>query len=115
MCVIEYVSDYPCLVIRALMEIRKYQKSTNLLIPCLPFGRVVREIATQEASKRGIQGLRFQTNALRAMQEAAEMYLTQLFEDCILLAVHARRVTGLLTIQSSFIEVASKQKIFSRV
>jgi len=75
------------------MEIRKYQKSTNLLIPRLPFGRVVREIATAEASKRGIQGLRFQTNALSAMQEAAEMYLTQLFEDCILLAVHARRVT----------------------
>ena len=29
---------------RALMEIRKYQKSTNFLIPKLPFARVVKEI-----------------------------------------------------------------------
>ena len=28
---------------KALMEIRKFQKSTNLLIPKLPFSRVVRE------------------------------------------------------------------------
>ena len=29
----------------ALREIRKYQKSTNLLIPKLPFSRLVREVA----------------------------------------------------------------------
>ena len=29
---------------RALMEIRKYQKSTDLMIPKLPFSRVIREI-----------------------------------------------------------------------
>ena len=29
---------------RALMEIRKFQQETNLLIPALPFSRVVREV-----------------------------------------------------------------------
>ena len=36
---------------RALMEIRRYQKSTNLLIPKLPFSRVIREIC----DKVGVQ------------------------------------------------------------
>ena len=32
---------------RALMEIRKFQKSTNMLIPRLSFSRLVREVAIQ--------------------------------------------------------------------
>jgi histone H3/H4 len=38
-------------------------------------------------------GLRWQTEAFMAMQEAAEVYLTQLFEDANLCAIHAKRVT----------------------
>lgn len=72
----------------ALREIRRYQKSTELLIRKLPFQRLVREIA--QAHKTD---LRFQTSALAAMQEAAESYLTSLFEDTNLCAIHARRVT----------------------
>jgi len=64
-----------------------------LLIPLLPFSRLVREIALDITAIRGIDGLRFQTNALRCLQEASEMYLTQLLEDCQLLAIHATRVT----------------------
>ena len=41
----------------ALREIRKYQKSTNLLIPKLPFSRLVREVAISVASN-GMQDLR---------------------------------------------------------
>jgi len=78
---------------RALMEIRKFQRSTDLLIPCLPFGRVCREIATNIQRRRGITDLRFQASALRCLQEAAEAYLAQLFEDTVLLACHANRVT----------------------
>ena len=70
------------------MEIRKFQKSTNLLIPRLPFSRVVKEIAQDFKTD-----LRFQSSALLALQEASEAYLTQLFEDCVLCAIHARRVT----------------------
>lgn len=72
----------------ALREIRKYQKGTELLIRKLPFQRLVREIAQDFR-----QGLRFQSNAIMALQEAAEAYLVGLFEDTNLCAIHAKRVT----------------------
>ena len=72
----------------ALKEIRRYQKSTELLIRKLPFQRLVREIA-QDC----MADLRFQSSAILALQEAAEAYLVGLFEDTNLCAVHAKRVT----------------------
>ncbi|TVT98751.1 hypothetical protein EJB05_55925, partial [Eragrostis curvula] len=69
-------------------EIRKYQKSTELLIRKLPFQRLVREIAQDFKTD-----LRFQSHAVLALQEAAEAYLVGLFEDTNLCAVHAKRVT----------------------
>ena len=72
----------------ALREIRKYQKSTDLLIRKLPFQRLVREIA-----QRWKPDVRFQSSALLAAQEACEAYLTELFEDTNLCAIHAKRVT----------------------
>ena len=42
----------------ALREIRKYQKSTDLLIPKLPFSRLVREVAIAVASN-AMQDLRY--------------------------------------------------------
>lgn len=63
----------------ALREIRAYQRSTDLLIPKLPFARVVREIA-QNYGKYGVQ-YRFAGDAILALQEASEAYLTHLFED----------------------------------
>ncbi|RSH81524.1 centromeric DNA-binding histone H3-like protein cse4 [Saitozyma podzolica] len=64
----------------ALREIRKYQKSTDLLIAKLPFARVVREVAMDMTSME-IDNLRWQSSALLALQEAAEAYLVHLFED----------------------------------
>ena len=72
----------------ALREIRRYQKSTELLIRKLPFQRLVREIAQEYKSD-----LRFQLTAVEALQEAAESYLVGLFEDTNLIAIHAKRVT----------------------
>ena len=72
----------------ALREIRKYQKSTELLIRKMPFQRLVREIAQDHKTD-----LRFQSAALGALQEAAEAYLVALFEDTNLCAIHAKRVT----------------------
>ena len=72
----------------ALREIRKYQKSTELLLRKLPFQRLVREIA--QDYKRD---LRFQSPAVMALQEACEAYLVGLFEDSNLAAIHAKRVT----------------------
>merc|ERR1719401_782690 len=77
----------------ALREIRKYQKSTELLIRKLPFQRLVREIASEQAQERRISNLKFQSQAVLALQEAAEAYLVGLFEDTNLCAIHAKRVT----------------------
>jgi histone H3 len=73
----------------ALREIRKYQKSTDMLIRKLPFQRLVREITHDDHGGK----YRFQTAALAAIQEAAEAYLTGLFEDTNLCAIHSKRVT----------------------
>ena len=72
----------------ALREIRRYQKSSNLLIRKLPFQKCVRQIAMELKLD-----LRFQTHALMALQEASEAYLVSLFEDVNLCAIHAKRVT----------------------
>ena len=72
----------------ALRQIRKYQKSTELLIRKLPFQRLVREVAQDYKCD-----LRFQSIAIMALQEAAEAYLVGIMEDTNLCALHAKRVT----------------------
>jgi len=72
----------------ALREIRRYQKSTELLIRKLPFQRLVREIAQDFKSD-----LRFQSMAILAIQEASEAYLVGIFEDTNLCAIHGKRKT----------------------
>ncbi len=72
----------------ALREIRRYQKSTELLIRKLPFQCLVREL-TQDVSR----DLRFQPASLLAAHEASEAYIVGLFEDTNLCAIHAKRVT----------------------
>ena len=76
----------------ALREIRRYQKSTELLIRKQPFQRLVREIA-QNRWYGTIHDLRFQSTAILALQEACEAYLVGLFEDTNMCAIHANRVT----------------------
>ncbi|OJA13834.1 hypothetical protein AZE42_00531 [Rhizopogon vesiculosus] len=98
----------------ALREIRKYQRSTDLLLRRLPFSRVVREIALDMMTDTNYTGeetgLRWQSSAILALQEATEAFLVHLFEDayvplsCVsrlsltkwysnLCAIHAKRVT----------------------
>jgi histone H3 len=72
----------------ALREIRRFQKSTELLIRKLPFQRLVREIASEFKND-----LRFQSSAVLALQEATEAFIVGLFEDTNLAAIHAKRVT----------------------
>lgn len=74
---------------RALMEIRKYQKSTDLLVRKLPFARLVREIGNNVAP----EPFRWTAESLLALQEATEDFMVHLFEDCNLCAIHAKRVT----------------------
>ncbi len=72
----------------ALREIRRYQKTTDLLIRKLPFSRLVREIG-QDFKK----DLYWSSSAILGLQESAEAYLVHLFEDTNLCAIHAKRVT----------------------
>ena len=79
----------------ALREIRRYQKSTELLMRKLPFQRLVKEIAHDLTGDSGYfkGGIRFQSTAILTLQEASEAYLVSLFEDTNLCAIHAKRVT----------------------
>ncbi|PXF49488.1 histone H3 [Gracilariopsis chorda] len=73
---------------RAIMEIRKYQRTTNLLIRRLPFARLVKEI-TQSFH----HDLRWRVDAVEALQAAAESFVVSLMEDANLCAIHGKRVT----------------------
>ncbi|KAH6893598.1 histone-fold-containing protein [Thelonectria olida] len=75
----------------ALREIRAYQGHTKLLLLKLPFARLVREIALTVRPQG--EGLRWQSQAIQALQEAAEAFMVHLFEDTNLCAIHAKRVT----------------------
>ncbi|OTF77485.1 hypothetical protein BLA29_007204 [Euroglyphus maynei] len=74
----------------ALHEIRRYQSSGRLLISKLEFQRLIYQIINEMYGKNKY---RFQTSAIQALQEASESYLTGLFDDTNLLAIHAKRVT----------------------
>ncbi|KAI5302037.1 centromeric DNA-binding histone H3-like protein cse4 [Ascosphaera pollenicola] len=77
----------------ALKEIRKYQKTWDLLLRKLPFARLVREVAIDVLPSGVGDELRWQSSAILALQEAAEAFLIHLFEDTNLCAIHAKRVT----------------------
>lgn len=72
----------------AVRQIKKYQRTTELLIRRLPFQRLVRDVAHSLTGS-----IRFQASAVVALQESVEAYMVQLFEDINLCASHAKRVT----------------------
>jgi len=76
----------------ALRQIKYYQETTNLLLRCLPFERLVKEIA-ESLTSDGTQKYRWKLSALQVLQYAVESYLTALLEDTNKAAVHAKRVT----------------------
>jgi len=88
---------------KALLEIRHYQETTELLITKVSFQRLVRELVQNiQAKKRQeprnadgppVEDVRFEPQALQALQEAFEAHLVGLYEDSYLCASHAKRVT----------------------
>ena len=72
----------------ALREIRRFQKTGETLIRRAPFQRMVREVAAAMKT-----GLRWQSSALAAIQEASESYVVGMLSDSNLCALHGRRVT----------------------
>ncbi|CAJ0748478.1 2224_t:CDS:10, partial [Entrophospora sp. SA101] len=77
----------------ALNEIRRHQRTTNLLLRRIPFSRVVEEIATNIFQQHSNMGFEFESTAITALQEAAETYLIELFQDARLCTIHAKRAT----------------------
>ena len=74
----------------ALREVKKYQKSTEMLVAKAPFSRLVREVAETHKA-----GLRFAASAVAAIQEATESFVISLLSDANLTALHANRVTAM--------------------
>ena len=77
----------------ALRQIRKYQKSTELLIQKLPFQRLVREVSQEVSKDLGVDPFRYQSTAILALQEASEDFLVRMFSQCNDICVHGKRVT----------------------
>ena len=71
----------------ALREIRKFQKTTELLICKLPLQHLVREIA------RTARGTYFFRWLIEALQHNAEDMIVEFFVDIQRAAIHAKRVT----------------------
>ncbi len=65
----------------ALVEIRRHQKHTEILIRKRPFQRLVRKIAHGGSSSSPGSPLHFQPGAIVAQQEAAEAMLVREFES----------------------------------
>ena len=70
---------------QALKEIQKYQKGADLLIQRLPFQRLVREIVQKKR-----EGLKLQSMAILALQEAGEAFLVELLEQANICAIHVK-------------------------
>jgi histone H3 len=75
----------------ALREIRKFQKTTDLLIRKVL--RLVQEIVHNMSRKSDLQ---MQSTALLALQEAAEYFMVDVFSDTNLCVQHGKRVTIML-------------------
>lgn len=63
----------------ALREIRKMQKTTDLLLPRAPIKRIIDEITADVA---GVH-YRYQEQARTALHEAAEIFLTDIFQKSV--------------------------------
>merc|ERR1712048_278050 len=85
----------------AMREIRRYQKSCELLLRRLPFQRLVRNCAHGYRIE-----LRFEKRAMDALQHACEITVSTVLELSLLFTIHAKRVT----LQARDIELAIKVK-----
>lgn len=73
----------------ALKEIAKLQGQTQVVIPKLPFARLIREILLEYSHRN----LRVTPEMLECLQESAEIYAVQLMEDAYRCTLHRDRIT----------------------
>ena len=77
----------------ALREIRRYQTTTDTLIPKRSFQLLVQEVMQNECRLRGIECKRIQSMALLGLQTACEQYVIELFSQTQIAAIHGKRIT----------------------
>ena len=68
----------------ALRDIKKYQRSTDLLIPKLPMERLIKEESTHTALEGGVK---WKKEAIAALHTATEDFLTEHFQRMNSLAI----------------------------
>ncbi|MCO5551245.1 hypothetical protein L7F22_004744 [Adiantum nelumboides] len=78
--------------VSVLREIRASQKSTELCVPKLPLQRLIREI-----SDNWQLGYRWKSSAMLCIQEVAEDFLIEIFNDMCVLAAHSKRTTVMMS------------------
>ena len=74
--------------VKALREIKQYQRSTDTIVPRAPLQRIVKDITSKYMPEA-----RYSHGALEAVHQCLESYMVALFEDTGLCAVHAKRMT----------------------
>jgi len=74
---------------RAHKEVEALREQTTPILPRTTFKRIV----TQEAAQHSSQRLRFNANAVKALQSAAESELTNIFTGAAIVASIAKRDT----------------------
>ena len=74
----------------ALREIRRYQTTTDTLIPKRSFQLLVQEVVQNECRLRGIECKRIQSMALLGLQTACEQYVIDLFSQTQIAAIHGK-------------------------
>lgn len=72
---------------------RKQLQKKHFIIPKASFNRLVKSVTTEVSDNEFI---RWREEALGALQMAAEDFMTGMFEDAYLCALHAKRVTTML-------------------
>ena len=72
----------------AIREIKREQKGTGMIIPIAPFQRVVQEISQDYKTD-----LRIKSEAYKALQDASEAHLIDLFRRSNKCAIHENRET----------------------
>jgi histone H3 len=84
----------------ALREIRKFQKTTDLLIRKAPFLHFVREIIEQVSRKSDLQ---MQSTAVLVLQEATKYFMIDVFYDTNLWVLHSKHKTIMVGSGSSLL------------
>mmetsp|Transcript_4392 Transcript_4392/g.8807 ORF Transcript_4392/g.8807 Transcript_4392/m.8807 type:complete len:104 (+) Transcript_4392:340-651(+) len=72
-----------------LLEIRKYQKTRQLLFKKIPFYKLIRLITNKYSGME----FKWSSNSIFLLQEAFENFLTLFLIDCNICAIHGKRVT----------------------